>query len=87
MNLLRKFKIENGGRRFLEWKKELYYQDQDQFKHVLNGNVLKGLNKDSNTEQAQISSFFQISEDRLYVRVPAVWRHWDTATLDAKLKN
>lgn len=89
MNLLRKFKSKEAHMRFLVWKKQLFYQEklEDPFKHVLFGNVLKGVNRDTNTEQAQITSLFQIGEDRLYVRAPAVWHRWDKAYLDAKMKN
>ena len=89
MNLLRQFKIENSGRRFLAWKDGLYYsmKDEAQFKHVLRGNVLKGLDNYTISKQMQISSLFQISEARLYVRAPAVWRHWQKAYLDTKINN
>jgi len=69
------------------WKEELYYQEKEdaQFKHVLRGNVLNGLNHATNTEQMIISSLFQISEARLFVRAPAVWHHWGKAYFDTKI--
>ena len=60
MNLLRKFKTVNAGRRFLVWKKEVYISEraEAQFKHVLRGNVRKGLNNETITDEMQITSFF-----------------------------
>jgi len=50
--LVKKFKIEKAGRLFLACKEELFYQDKAQFKHVLNGSVLKSVNDELNTKQA-----------------------------------
>jgi len=85
MNLLRKFKIENAGRPFLAWKDGLYYQRETtmaQFKHVLRRKRAEGRQTTAPiSELVQITALFQISEDRLYVRAPAVWRHWQKVRL------